>query len=412
MPAELTRQDQQRVSHYLIFRDLRFAHTMLLSIVRREGTGESMSWLTLTYLHYLSLVAYEVRKYSQRNDPIPGADTPLRFEPSLSESRHSTKLFDDTAKSVEDLLSEFFGYAEGHREWFIGSTTAPSLVRSSEFLQKLVNDTSVHLYDGRIVSTSHSIRYHAGLDMHLSGEEVSARAQELAYYLTLLTGAQGDAWAKDETFADSWDLSLSTPMDTKFASFYGSTFADFALSESMALTMLSCQVNTAILLGHLSRHIAIARCLAFKFRFASIWQVLATLRKISVTDSPFGFAPSQRGELTSMLSTAGPMYLFGQGARKLRNTMVHYGARDLALSDLIWNDPFLGLPQKFCDGQGWSDLDILIEQCAKSIQQLLDAWRGPFAQLLNEPCLISHDYKAIFKSSLSNPVMRGADVKQ
>ena len=74
-----------------------------------------MSRLTLTYLHYLSLVACEIRQYSQHHDPVPGADASLRFELSLSESRHSTKLFDDTAKTVEDLLDEFAVYAADHR---------------------------------------------------------------------------------------------------------------------------------------------------------------------------------------------------------------------------------------------------------------------------------------------------------
>ena len=81
----------------------------------------------------------------------------MRFEPSLSESRHSTKLFDDNAKTVQDLLNEFTSYATKHRKWFIGATAYPRLIRSFKFLQRLVDDTSVHLYDGQILSTSHSI---------------------------------------------------------------------------------------------------------------------------------------------------------------------------------------------------------------------------------------------------------------
>ncbi len=382
---ELTTEEKQKVSRYLIFRDLRFAFTMLLSVARREQSGESMSWLALTYLHYLSLVAYEIRKYSGTSNLVPGADAVLRFEPSLSESRHSTKLFNDNAKTVQDLLNEFISYAANHREWFIDATAAPGLIRSSSFLQNLVDDTSIHLYDGRILSTSHSIRYHSGLDMNVDDQEIRDRAQELAAYLSSLCRDQAGEWMQDETFVHHWNLSRSTPMDTKFKSFYESTFSGLALPESMALTMLGCQVNAALLLGRLASHTSMVSDLAFKFRYESVWQVLTTLRTISAKDSPFGFAPGQRHELSDMLDTDGPRYLAGQGPRSLRNTVVHYGARGLEPSDILWDDPLLGLPQKFCDGQNWSELDSLVERCARQIQALLDHWRGPFTHLLNKP---------------------------
>jgi hypothetical protein len=358
---------------------------MLLSITRREQSGEAISWLTLAYLYYLSLVAYEIRKYSGPDNLIPGAGAVLRFEPSLSESRHSTKLFDDNAKTVQDLLDEFISYATNHREWYIDATAAPALIRSSTFLQNLVDDTSIHLYDGQILSTSQSIRYHAGLDMHVSGQEIRDRAEELARYLASLCRDQAAEWMHDKTFADHWDLSLSTPMDTRFESFYESTFTGLALPESMALTMLGCQVNTALLLGRLAQHTPMTGDLAFKFRYASVWQVLTTLRTISANHSPFGFAPGQRHELGDMLDTDGPRYLAEQGPRSLRNTIVHYGARGVAPSDILWDDPLLGLPQKFCDGQHWSEVDSLVDRCARQIQTLLDHWRGPFIHLLNKP---------------------------
>ena len=199
---ELASIEKQKVSRYLIFRDLRFAYTMLLSITRREQSGEAISWLTLAYLHYLSLVAYEIRKYSGPDNLIPGVGAVLRFEPSLSESRHSTKLFDDNAKTVQDLLDEFISYATNHREWYIDATAAPALIRSSTFLQNLVDDTSIHLYDGQILSTSQSIRYHVGLDMHVSGQEIRDRAEELARYLASLCRDQAAEWMHDKTFAD------------------------------------------------------------------------------------------------------------------------------------------------------------------------------------------------------------------
>jgi hypothetical protein len=385
MPAELTAEDQRNVSHHLIFQDLRFALTMILSIIRREQSGDSMSWPTMTYLHYLSLIAYEIRHYSRHHDPIPGADAALRFEPSLSESRHSTKLFDDTAKTVAELLNEFANYGMKHRKWFISATKHPTLIRSSEFLQRLVDDTSVHLYDGQIISTSHSVRYHAGLDMDLDGQEISDRSQELASYLASLSGDKVDEWMQDETFLGHWQVDLSIAMDTRFESFYGSTFADLPLPESMALTMLGCQVSTAALLGRLARPTPITRSLAFKFRYASVWQVLATLRKISAMGSSFSLTPAQRGELTDLFDTDGPRYLAGRGPKLLRNTIVHYGARGLEPSDVLWDDPLLGLPQKFCDGQNWTELDALLEQCSGQITDLLNHWRGPFSHLLRRP---------------------------
>ena len=280
---------------------------------------------------------------------------------------------------------EFIEYAASHREWYIDATIAPELIRSSKFLQNIVNDTSVHLYDGQILCTSHSIRYHAGIDMRVDDLEIRDRARELAAYLSGLCRDQADGWAADETFVDQWEISSSRPMDTKFESFYESTFTGLALPESMALTMLSCQVNTAMLLGRLSRHVSAGSVLAFKFRYASVWQVLKTLRTISANDSPFGFAPGQCNELIDLLDTDGPRYMAGRGCRSLRNTIVHYGTRYLAPSDIQWDDPLLGLPQKFCDGQSWSELDSLIDRCAEQVQTFLDHWRGPFTHLLNEP---------------------------
>lgn len=103
-----------------------------------------------------------------------------------------------------------------------------------------------------------------------------------------------------------------------------------------------------------------------------------------------------------MLNAGEAKYLTGKGPRSLRNTLVHYGVRGVEPSDILWDDPLLGLPQKFCDGQDRSELDSLVDRCAIRIRALLDQWRGPFTHLLHNP----PDYLCPLGSVLRTPYKR------
>lgn len=161
----------------------------------RRGT-ESAEWPILSHLQHLSLLAYEVRKFSHSaTDP---ALDPWVHELALAASRHSTKLFNDTQKSQFELLADFTSGAARDRSWFLRTNRAPRLVRLFVSLGFPVNDTSVCLYGGQILCTSQSINFHAGLRPGTDGAETRDRAFELASYLSGLGSTVSEDWSGDD----------------------------------------------------------------------------------------------------------------------------------------------------------------------------------------------------------------------
>jgi hypothetical protein len=266
----------ERGSRHLIQSDLRFSLAILNGVAANQGREDMAPWLVLSHLQHLSLVAYEVRNCSERVSRSAASAEPWEHDLDLAASRHSTKLFNDTKKTQPELLAEFVNTAVRDRTWYLENNRAPWLFRAFSALGVLVNDTSVVLYDDRILCTSHSIAFHARLHPRAKRAETVARARELAAYLSGLCEAGGEDWSDDDYFR-GWSPHLVAPKDARYQNLYSAMFPTVPLAEAIALGIIQSDLVGLKLIREL---VPLSDPLApatLKFRFTGVWQIIETL---------------------------------------------------------------------------------------------------------------------------------------
>lgn len=356
---------------------------VLKAVVANQNPDATASWLALSHVQHLSLVAYEVRKYSERVAKPRAKGDPWAHELALAASRHSTKLFNDKNKSQVELLAEFVNGAVRDRAWYLQNNRFPWLFRRLSSLGWLVNDMSVLFYSGQILCTSHSIAFHARLDPRAKQVDTVERARELAAYLSELREAGGEDW--DDDYFRGWRSDVVVPKDARYENLYSAMFPTVPLAEAIALAILHSDLVALKLMREM---VPVSDALApatFKFRFAGVWQTIQTLRAVAAPNADLKLSQAMRDELEALLSSEQIALMRTKGARTLRNVVVHYGLGSIDPESLDWNDPLLGLPDLLLDGTNWLTADRMLDEQIAATARLLGTWTGPYGHTLREP---------------------------
>ena len=378
----MTSSRSEDASRRLIQSDLKFVIALIKGAATRQDCDESARWLVLSHFQHLSVVAYEVRSFSKRTAESE-ADT-WAHELALAASRHSTKLFNDSQKTHLELLAEFADGATHDRAWYLQNNRAPKLVRALALLGFPINDTSVLLYGGQILCTSHSVDFHAGLGPGTSRIETVERTAELASYLSGLCGGFSED-GHDDGYFRSWRSEDAVAWDARHENLYRAMFPTVPLAEGIALSVLRADLFMLQLMREL---VPVSNPLAsatFKFRFTGVWQIIETLGAIVGSGATLNLTDQMRDEVAALLSSVAISPMRTRGARDLRNVLVHYGLGSLDPATLDWRDPLLGLPEIFMAGRSWRSADEMLSEQIVVLAGMFESWTEPFEHELKEP---------------------------
>ena len=370
-------------SLHLIQSDLRFSRAVIKGIVAKQDTDETIPWLALSHLQYLSLVAYEVHAFLSKTTQPPAISESSAHASLLAASRHSTKLFNDTKKTQLELLVEFVNAAARDQAWFLQNNRAPRIVRAVSMLRALVDDTSVLLYDRQMLCTSHSIGFHARLDPRAKPAQTMDRSRELATYLSGLWDLSGK-WTNDD-YARGWRADLVKPKDAQYERLYPAMFPGVPIPQAIALAILQTDLTGLKVMRQI---VPICDPLApstFKFRFAGVWQILETLESVSTPNSDLNLPGDMRSDIEALVNSEQMLPIRTRSARKLRNILVHYGLGSAELGILDLSEPLLGLPQHFLNGTDWLAADALLDEQIDTLLRVIGSWTGPFSHTLKDP---------------------------
>lgn len=357
---------------------------VLNGVAANQNRDDTAPWLVLSHLQYLSLVAYEVRNFSERAALSGLAAEPWAHDLALAASRHSTKLFNDTKKTPLELLTDFVNGAVRDRAWYLENNRAPWLFNAISALGALVNDTSVVLYNGEILCTSHSIAFHARLDPRAEQVETVDRARELAAYLSELSDAGSEDWSDDDYFR-GWSSHPVAAKDARYEKLYPALFPAVPVAEAIALAIIQSDLVGLKLMREI---VPVSDPLApaiFKFRFGGVWQIIETLEAALGSRSGLDLSGPMRDELGKLLSSQQLEPMRTRGARALRNVLVHYGLGSIDPVHLNWHDAILGLPELLLDGTSWLAADEMLDEQIGALLATFSAWTGPFGHTLQEP---------------------------
>jgi hypothetical protein len=242
-------------------------------------------------------------------------------------------------------------------------------------------------YDGQLFSTSQTINFHARLGPRMEAAEAGGRARELAAFLSALASADDGIGEVETDYAHCWRPDAVTVRDTRYEIFYRAMFPEVSLSAAIVIAIVRSDLFCLGLLRELAP-LHQAHELApstFKLRFVGLWQVLETLRASTTRTAAMDLTPAMLRDVAKLLSDRNFEVMRSNGARQLRNVLVHYGIGRIDTGRLKPDDTLIGLPQLLMDGMDWRSVDDLLGENIDAVLRMLSSWAGPFEHTLQIP---------------------------
>lgn len=365
------------ISRRLVEMDVRFA--MALITMERDRSKECMQF---AHLARLSLIAYEVGKFIER---LPKAEeTRWQYGTELAAARNSAK-FLNRKKQPEAILLEFAATAVAHRQWFVTNNRIGRLLRNWDWLaRRLVEDCAVVRYQGRLIVTSHLADHYGGLAPGADPSETQARFAELgSFYAKVSRALEVDV--PGDPFMQGWAPAEISYKDAQFEKVYSAMFPATPLASALALSILWCETNNLRLMyTHMDEGHGLFSSVA-KLRFSGFRQVFESLYALNRSLQQNGQAAHVVGALEELLEHPHVQALRSDRARRLRNTLVHYGIDPTEVPSAHVNDPALAVVHAYGFGDSWTALNQTSEQASQVLDQFFGSVSGAYEDLLHEP---------------------------
>lgn len=368
--ASLRKRQARNIVRHAIATDIQFASRFIGSLIKTDP--EVGPVIIFCMIRYLSLFIYESdRTLRQANSPArvslsPGAQA------AVARSRHSLKLFEDTARGIEGQLRYYADeILPAHQEKLLNRTRFPP-ARIFE------TDLGLSHYQGQLITTTHASVFALGVEPQdmlpaNSGDTLRAMATEYGQYL----GDQGavlDADAK--SFANHIDPAQLTSKDVKSWQFYPRSFNGSGTPEINALlTSFQCAMNfvSGILLADSS---ADSRQTSLKIQFLTLYQVVRSLDVLRQERA----AVLNRQSIDSIAAivdepTLQPL-IQPPPVKQFRNTLMHYGldTKQVNATQLSMSEPLYGLVELYFAGIDFDALKKLVETKARRIAEIMNEW--------------------------------------
>jgi hypothetical protein len=321
---------------------------------------------------YFSLAMHETLLKLQKIDPsIMAAFVPDTLAIS-ARSRHSLKLFEDTKRGIEGQISYFRDEVfPAHSARFLGNTRLPL----ARFLE---TDLGLYVYEGRLITTTHSATYHLGFEptkllAEGAGPYIRSVFEEYGALFGSLRADLEDEGA--ETFVTSLRASSLNDKDVRASKYYGKVFNGSGTPEINAmLTTFRAMLNFADLVlsdGVQREHVEYT---AFKLAYLSIYQVLHSVR-ILRDDPDYPLTATSVENATNIVDADSAKKMMSPSSRPFRNMLMHYNLPpriDVSRVDL--SKPFFGVIPEYFTGYDTGDLIELVRECGSTTSGLLDQW--------------------------------------
>ena len=365
------------ISRRLVEMDVRFS--MALITMERDRSKECMQF---AHLARLSLTAYEVSKFIEQ---LPNAaEIQWQYGPELTAARNSTK-FLNRKKQPEAVLLEFAANAVAHRHWFVTNNRVGQLLAKWDWLARLlVEDTAVVRYQGRLIVTSHLAAHFGGLAPGADPSDTQARFTELGSFYAQATSALAIDAPRDR-FMQGWVPAEVSYKDAQFEEVYSAMFPGTPLASALALSILWCETNNlSLMYTHMHEGHGLFPSIA-KLRFTGFRQVFESLYALNRSIQQNGEAPHIASALQELLEDPHVKAIRSDRARKLRNTLVHYGVDPTEVPLAHVEDPALAVVDAYGFGDSWTTLNQTTEQAFQVLDSFFDSVSGAYEDVLREP---------------------------
>jgi hypothetical protein len=321
---------------------------------------------------YISLFAHESYRKLEVSDPELASLLSEDVKSIMSRSRHSLKLFEDTSRGVEGLLTYFRDeILTAHKRRFLGNTWLP-------LARPLETDLGLFSYEGRLINTTHAANFHLGIEpsefLEKTGPQTQAIYEEYGRYFARL-GARLDSGG--ETFVSHLDPRRFNrhPDDVRADKYYRRVFdgaenPDINVLLTVFLGMMNF-VDSIIVAGGDERDIDYT---VFKIRFLTLYQVLSSLRVLREQQSQI-LANRSMAYIEEILNTGEVQLIIQPTAKPFRNALMHYGIDSrVDMQSLDIRQPLFGLVAVYFPSYDSAGLGLAVGHGIAKIASVLQEW--------------------------------------
>lgn len=347
------------VAHTMVFEDAAWAADIVYSASR--DTDRRLAGLLPTLLigHWARII-YEGSQTLRLTNPTAADLFEEKHASVLARARHSTKLFDDTKKSYEDVLADIATHHETHRARFTGNTVW--------FARWLETDLGLTLLGKRVVGTTITAHIHLGqpadaiMDKQEMGRAVLAASTEQGVALGVLLSLGGRL--EPQPPLDLSELRSMDTVDHDTGRYLAHRFDD-RFPTALKLLLLGveadlstcCHVFPTLEPGHQDP--------VFRARVVTVFHALRALQEIA--DKYTG--PT----LASIIEHPSVQRLSTKNAKRVRNHCVHYGVHKSVAGKLRPGQRMHGIVEAIT-GRTFEEFDDDIAVSTELAARTLRSW--------------------------------------
>jgi len=334
--------------------------------------GLDRSTIGFTLLPHWSRIVYESHRYLSMHDPNSAQTLTLQYGPQIEAARHSVKLFDDTHRGFEGLVSWFdHDLAEAHKAAFIDQVRP-------RWARRFAKDLGLIFLDGHLVTTTHLATFQSGADLALVGDPAAMSqaldraAFEIGQVLRAITdGLYGLNDALPDPTLDLTKIGNFSTRDCRSDDYLSRRFDPILPSGvKNALTAIETMTNTVDLIAE--KTVPGHEATVFRMRLIVVMHSLSALKEIQAQFHA-GSKSTGMANVDSLLKDPVAVLLASQGARRLRNIAMHYGIDDTT-PGLNPQLAMFGLVELYLPNTTFVSLGNELRRIAHEIGDLLANW--------------------------------------
>jgi hypothetical protein len=326
--------------------------------------------LMLTSGAWISMLVHEGARVLSTHAPDLLHASPEDVAAIITRARHGMKLFEDTARSIDEYQTLFADIADEHRHRFVDPVLRP--------LRPFAHDLGLTTVQEHLILTTHGSAFAMGLSPDIINDpELRERVQGLSYewgaYLALAgLATEGPPLA---CLSDIAEMKPDRFIDKQSARFYPMLFNGPATPylNGVLLYFEALCNSTRWLVPRSDGADEAERFTVFKIRFATTIHLLRSLHRLLDYDT---LAPRLRDQIRDVLLHVLLVHERDE-MRRLRNLLVHYmptrsfdfdAAHDLPLTDAA-------VAGVGCQ-ESADDLATQVDQTLADLSAGLATWRG------------------------------------
>jgi hypothetical protein len=329
------------------------------------------SYVGLFLSHHFVRIAYEgataIRSPS-RYVGIPEFAGQLsdQYAAITARSRHTTKVLDDTKKTLPDVLAEFRDELVSHQNAFTG--------RAKWWVRWAETDLGLYLLGDSLIGATVPASYRLGIDPSAPGANKTGQA------LANVSEEWGGAVAamcvttfvidEPEGSIDFSGLAIRT-RDCRADRYLASRFeAMFSLELKLLLLLIEGDLNSSRLVLSFTAHGH--QGAVFRAKMITAYHCLTSLRRIA--DLYQDLVSPAMNQLREMLDSDPVKRVISAEGLKIRNRCVHYEMNDPRLQPNL-TMPMCGLVEALLPGYTWASFASDVDEVTVRVAEILARWR-------------------------------------